>query len=97
MDTVNKIVEIIYLAISAVGVIVVIWGVVEVMFSFLILKFSIRKNDAISESENIRQRLGAYLLLGLEIFIGADIISSVVSPTWQKVGILASFVGIRTV
>ena len=34
---------------------------------------------------------------GLEIFIAADVISSVVSPTWNKVGLLAAIVGIRTV
>jgi len=44
-----------------------------------------------------RQELSAHLLLGLEIFIAADIISSVSSPTWEKVGILGAVVGIRTV
>ena len=36
-------------------------------------------------------------LLGLEIFIAADIISSAVSPSWEKVGMLAAIVGVRTV
>jgi uncharacterized membrane protein len=41
--------------------------------------------------------LGSHLLLGLEIFIAADIINSVASPTWEKVGLLGAIVGIRTV
>ncbi len=67
------------------------------MKGFLFLKFRGEKIDRISENETIRQRLGAHLLLGLEIFIAADILSSVVSPSWQKVGILAAIVGIRTI
>ena len=53
--------------------------------------------DPVSKSEAIRQRLGAHFLLGLEIFIAADIISSAVSPSWEKVGILATIVGVRAV
>ncbi len=56
-----------------------------------------RREGAIRESETIRQHLGAHLLLLLEIFIAADIISSVASPSWERVGILASIVGVRTV
>ena len=41
--------------------------------------------------------LALICLLGLEIFIAADIISSTVSPSWEKVGILVSIVGVRTV
>jgi uncharacterized membrane protein len=35
--------------------------------------------------------------LGLEVFIGADIINSVVSPIWKKVGIFTAIVGVRVV
>ncbi|HAM49689.1 MAG TPA: hypothetical protein DCP92_02960, partial [Nitrospiraceae bacterium] len=85
------------LAISGLGALVVVWGVIEVMGAFFSLKFSPVKDDAVPRSEAIRQRLGAHLLLGLEIFIAADIISSAVSPSWEKVGILAAIVGVRTV
>lgn len=97
MESLNKIVEVIYLAISALGAVVVIWGVIEATVGFLSLKFAGEKKNIISGNETIRQGLGAHLLLGLEIFIAADIISSVVSPSWNKVGILAAIVAIRTV
>ena len=84
-------------AISIVGAIVVLWGIVESVAAFRIMKVARAGKDTIQESEAIRQRLGAHLLLGLEIFIAADIISSVASPTWERVGILASIVGVRTV
>jgi uncharacterized membrane protein len=87
----------IYLCISVMGALVVIWGVLEAMLRFLRAKTWGRVADQIRESEAIRQQLGAHLLLGLEVFIAADIVSSVVSPSWDKVGILAAIVAIRTV
>ncbi|MBI4290960.1 MAG: DUF1622 domain-containing protein [Betaproteobacteria bacterium] len=92
-----SLVHAIYVIISVLGALVVIWGVLEAMIGFLRTKVWTRIPDQIRESEAIRQRLGAHLLLGLEIFIAADIISSVVSPSWDKVGILAAIVAIRTV
>lgn len=97
MDVLHNVVEIVYLGISILGALVVIWGIIESVVRFVALKLYSRTNDVIQESETLRQRLGAHLLLGLEIFIGADIISSVVSPSWQKVGMLAAIVAIRTV
>jgi uncharacterized membrane protein len=41
--------------------------------------------------------LGSHLLLGLEVIIALDIINSVASPTWEKVGLLGALVGIRTI
>ena len=97
METLGTVVQVVYSAISVLGALVVIYGVVEAVISFLKLKLSGKSRDHIAENEAIRQRLGAHLLLGLEIFIAADIISSVVSPSWDKVGILAAIVAVRTV
>lgn len=97
MDILHQVLTVIMLLISGAGAVVVIWGVVEAVKAFFFLKIRIEEVKAVSVSESIRQRLGAHLLLGLEIFIAADIISSAVSPTWEKVGILAATVGIRTI
>ena len=114
MALLDWVVRAIYLSISVLGALVVIWGVLEAMIQlpsllkkrckilksmihFLRAKVQTRVSDQIHENEAIRQQLGAHLLLGLEIFIAADIISSVVSPSWDKVGILAAIVAIRTV
>jgi uncharacterized membrane protein len=97
MALLDWVVRVIYLSISVLGALVVIWGVLEAMTRFLRAKVGTRVSDQIRENEAIRQHLGAHLLLGLEIFIAADIISSVVSPSWEKVGILAAIVAIRTV
>jgi uncharacterized membrane protein len=44
----------------------------------------------------IWQRFGMWLLLGLEFELAADIIRSVVSPTWKDLGELAAIAVIRT-
>ena len=97
MEIIQNILQIVILTISTLGAVVVVWGIIEAIVAFIGLKFSSEKEDAVSKSEAIRQRLGAHLLLGLEIFIAADIISSAISPSWEKVGILVSIVGVRTV
>jgi len=97
MELLDWVVRVIYLSISVLGALVVIWVVLEAMMRFLRAKSGTRVPDQIREHKTIRQQLGAHLLLGLEIFIAADIISSVVSPSWDKVGILAAIVAIRTV
>ncbi len=97
MEIIRNILQIVILTISGLGAGVVVWGVIEAVVAFIRLKFSASKEDPVSKSETIRQHLGAHLLLGLEIFIAADIISSAVSPSWEKVGILVAIVGVRTV
>ena len=97
MERIHDVLQILILSISIAGAVIVLWGIAEACAAFLLMKVGRREKDPIHESETIRQRLGAHLLLGLEIFIAADIISSVASPTWERVGILASIVGVRTV
>lgn len=92
----HRVMEWVTLAISLLGALVVITGVAEATVQFLKRKLT-SKRLTISGEESIRHQLGAHLLLGLEIFIAADIISSFIAPTWDKVGILAVVVAIRTV
>ena len=44
-----------------------------------------------------RIQLGHSLSLGLEYLIGADILKSAISPSWQDLGQLAAIVAIRSV
>ncbi|MFW6136638.1 MAG: DUF1622 domain-containing protein [Candidatus Aminicenantaceae bacterium] len=97
MNIIHDILEIIILVISGLGALVVAWGVGEAIKSFAVNKFKTGEKSGVSANEEIRQHLGSHLLLGLEIFIGADIISTVVSPSWEKAGILSIIVVIRTI
>lgn len=96
MDLLHKVIDIVSFGISLTGIIVVLWGTLEAVFSFLKDKLG-GAGTSIALDASMRRELSAHLLLGLEIFIAADIISSVSSPTWEKVGILGAVVGIRTV
>ena len=44
----------------------------------------------------IWRRFGVWLLLGLEFALAADIITSVISPTWQDIGELGAIAVLRT-
>ena len=96
VDIIHVAVDIIATAVGVLGTIIVLWGVLEAFFFFLMSKVA-GKKDLIKANEGNRQRLGSHLLLGLEVFIAADIVSTIVSPSWQRVGILAAIVAIRTV
>jgi uncharacterized membrane protein len=85
------------LGISLMGALVVVWGVAEAFIGFLAARLGRRAGAPGFDSEPLRRGLGRHLLLGLEIFIAGDIIASVASPSWDRVGILAAIVAIRTV
>lgn len=42
------------------------------------------------------RRFGTWLLFGLEFALAADIIESVLTPTWEDIGQLAAIAAIRT-
>ena len=46
---------------------------------------------------DLRSNLGRFILLGLELLVGADIIATITAPlTFESVGLLAAIVAIRT-
>lgn len=83
--------------ISFLGAAVIIWGSGEAAYRFAILRLNenVAEKGLVRETDGIRERLGAQILLGLDLFIAADIIRTVVAPSWQNLGLLAVIVGIR--
>ncbi|WP_164814037.1 DUF1622 domain-containing protein, partial [Clostridium perfringens] len=53
--------------------------------------------EAVRKITRVKSCLGTYILLGLEILICADIIESILNPTFHDIIVLASIVVIRTV
>ncbi|WP_051489164.1 DUF1622 domain-containing protein [Peptoclostridium acidaminophilum] len=93
----REILEIISSVIGLTAMAIIIWGVVVAVVGFL--KSEIARNtpeNNFKTRKEIRQNLGGYLLLGLEVLIAADIIETVANPTTQEVLILASIVVMRT-
>jgi uncharacterized membrane protein len=84
--------------ISALGVLVIVFGVLCGLLRFLRSEFvAARGGNVESERRKLRQVLGYYLLLGLEFLIAADIIETLMKPTTQDLIVLGAIVAIRTV
>ena len=94
----TKILHLISVAIGVVGIAIIVWGVVLMVFRLIRLELSRFKQGSIyHERETIRHQLGSYLLLGLEFLIASDIIGTVAHPTLNDMAVLGSIVVIRTV
>lgn len=82
------------LLIEGAAVLVVSFGSLEALFKLLIVMAKPRTSHGMRKA--IWRRFGVWLLLGLEFALAADIITSVISPTWQDIGELGAIAVIRT-
>lgn len=98
MDNAIPILDLIVVCLNLLSILVLVWGVVKAGFDFI--RFEIKAKDRMSaarENNFIRNFLGCYVLLGLEILIAADIIETIIHPTFADIVRLAVVVVIRTV
>jgi len=82
------------LLIEAAAVLVVTFGSLEALFKLLLVMA--RPSASHGMRKAIWRRFGVWLILGLEFSLAADIITSVISPTWQDIGELGAIAVIRT-
>jgi uncharacterized membrane protein len=80
------------LAIEVTGGIVVALGTVLALGGF-VRALAVRRAEAFTD---VRLTLGRYLALALEFQLGADILSTAVSPSWDQIGKLGAIAVIRT-
>jgi uncharacterized membrane protein len=80
------------LMVEAVGAVVIGIGLVAALASW-VRGIQVRSKDVFSET---RLTLARYLALALELQLGADILSTAVSPSWDQIGKLAAIAVIRT-
>ena len=84
--------------INAVSIMVLLWGVLLTVKNFVISEIKSKDRiEAVKKITFVKNCLGTYILLGLEILICADIIESILNPTFHDIIVLASIVVIRTV
>jgi len=86
-----------YVAVAAEGIAIlyIAIGIIGALWIFARKTYFVRRDHlAFVES---RSHLGHSLSLSLEFLIGADILRTAISPSWQDIGMLAAIVGIRTV
>lgn len=68
---------------------------IQAVSTLLIVFF--RRGSMESAIEDVRLRLGRWLVLALEFQVAADILRTAVAPTWDEIGQLAAIVVLRTV
>lgn len=81
---------------NIIGALITIWGIFVSLYEFL-RKEICSRGAAVQLNEVIRIKLGSYLVLALEFFIAGDIVKTVITPTWESLGVLGSIVVIRSV
>jgi uncharacterized membrane protein len=81
------------LMVEATGAAIIGIGVLSTTFRYALSLLEVRKYS----NTEIRLHLGSYLALGLDFQLGADILGTAVSPTFEEVQLLAAIVVIRTV
>ena len=80
--------------IEAAAVLVVTFGSLEALLKLLVVM--VRPGASHGMRKVIWRRFGMWLLLSLEFALAADIITSVISPSWQDIGELGAIAVIRT-
>jgi len=82
------------LLVEAIAVLVVTGGAIDAFVRLLVVAAT--RSAGHGARKAVWRRFGTWLLLGLEFELAADIIGSVVSPTWQDIGELGAIAVIRT-
>ena len=94
-DQVHAFVDQLAKALELIGVTIIVGGIVIATLRFV--RDGRLTHDWQSAYPNYRSNIGRGILLGLELLVGADIISTITAPlTFESVGLLAGIVLIRT-
>lgn len=91
-EQVQTSVEWLSLFVEALGALVIAFGVVIVVLHLIRHAYAARGTSFTS----IRLAFARYLTLALELQLAADILSTSVAPTWDRIGKLAAIAVIRT-
>ena len=96
MIMLHDVVTLVSFVLNIIGVLIILFGTAVALTEFL-KKEIFAKGDLVRLNETIRIRLGSYLVFGLEFFIAGDIVKTIITPTWDSLGMLGAIVVIRTI
>ncbi|MFV0559671.1 MAG: DUF1622 domain-containing protein [Enterococcus sp.] len=98
MDAVIPYLDLIIFILNIFSILVLVWGVFLSAKDFIKSELSKQTRLDVAETNTtIKNFLGSYVLLSLEILIAADIIESIINPTLTDILRLAALVVIRTI
>jgi uncharacterized membrane protein len=83
------------LAVETVAVLIVAFGAVQALVATLAPIFG--KSGGVGWRKRVWINFGAWLLLGLQFALAADIVRSAITPSWTEIGHLAAIAAIRTI
>jgi uncharacterized membrane protein len=83
------------LGIEAAAALLIVMGAIEALVRVLTPAFA--RQTSPGARREVWVRFAAWLLLGLEFELAADIIRTAISPTWTDIGQLGAIAAIRTV
>jgi uncharacterized membrane protein len=82
------------LGIEAAAVLIVAYGAIEALAASI--RASVQRRSRTGQRKEIWLGFGMWLVLRLEFALGADIVRTAISPTWNEIGQLAAIGFIRT-
>lgn len=98
MDMISTIFEFLALVLAVIGALVIMYGAIFATYHFILDLLHIRHEDARKLNvDHVRIEFGRNIVLGLEFFVAADIIQTVIVPDYYEIGLLGALVIIRTV
>jgi uncharacterized membrane protein len=84
--------------ISLTGIAIIVYGALRAVGTFIKVEVTrFCDENKIHALMSIRADLGVYLLLGLELLIAADIITTILDPQLMELAVLAGIVLLRTI
>jgi len=83
------------LSVESVAAILVAYGALEALAK--LAGHLLHGRSAVGWRKAMFVGFGVWLLLGLQFALAADIVRSLISPTWNEIGQLAAIAAIRTV
>ena len=92
-DQFKQIAELLALGIEAGAVLVVTYGALE---AFVLLIAGVGRGDLAEQRRKVWLNFATWILLALEFALAADIVQTVIAPTWDDVGKLAVIAIVRT-
>src|SRR4051812_27516952 len=82
------------LAVQEIAAILIAYGAIDAVAK--VVRHVLLRHAAIGWRKEVFVGFGVWLLLGLQFALAADILGSLISPTWNDVGQLAAIAVIRT-
>lgn len=82
----------------AFSILILVWGAVSAFISFFKVRMEkLTKPEIVKSNTLVKIEMGSYVLLSLEVLIAADIIDSILKPTFEDLYRLGAVVVIRTI